>query len=58
MNLDVVIHNMIAQDVGKFTDEVGCDTLWLKVEDGSQTISRGNVYYSIDKCSKGNYQKR
>ena len=42
MNLDVVIHNMIAQDVKKALDEVGCDTFggWKEREDGSQTISR------------------
>ena len=42
MNLDVVIHNMIAQDFKKALDEVGCDTFggWKEREDGSQTISR------------------
>ena len=42
MNLDVVIHNMIAQDVKQALDEVGCDTFggWKEREDGSQTISR------------------
>ena len=42
MNLDVVIHNMIAQDVKKALDEVGCDTFggWKEREDGSQSLSR------------------
>ena len=42
MNLDVVIHNMVAQDVKEALDEVGCDTFggWKEREDGSQTISR------------------
>jgi len=42
MNLDVVIHNMIAQDVKQALDEVGCDTFggWKERKDGSQTISR------------------
>jgi len=33
---------MIAQDVKKALDEVGCDTFggWKEREDGSQTISR------------------
>ena len=42
MDLDVTIHNMIAQDVKQALDEVGCDTFggWKEREDGSQSLSR------------------
>ena len=42
MDLDVTIHNMIAQDVKQALDEVGCDTFWgwKERKDGSQSLSR------------------
>jgi len=42
MNLDAVIHGMIAQDVKEALDEEGVDTFggWKERRDGSQVLSR------------------
>ena len=42
MNLEVIMHGMIAQEVKQALDEVDCDTFagWKERSDGSQTVSR------------------
>ena len=42
MNLDAVMHGMIAQEVKEALDKSGCDTFggWDERSDGSQTVSR------------------
>jgi hypothetical protein len=42
MNLDAVMHGMIAQEVKEALDKAGCDTFtgWNERPDGSQTVSR------------------
>jgi hypothetical protein len=42
MNLDAVMHGMIAQEVKEALDKSGCDTFggWKERSDGSQTVSR------------------
>ena len=42
MNLDAVMHGMIAQEVKEALDKSGCDTFtgWKERRDGSQTVSR------------------
>jgi hypothetical protein len=42
MNLDAVMHGMIAQEVKEALDKSGCDTFagWNERPDGSQTVSR------------------
>ena len=42
MNLEKVMHGMIAQEVKQALDDVNCDTFsgWKERKDGSQTVSR------------------
>ena len=42
MNLDAVMHGMIAQDIKSALDKAGCDTFagWKERKDGSQVMSR------------------